>query len=40
MAFVFLVAAVPGVMAIVIFGWACLHLARGLIQGDYSRGRR
>jgi hypothetical protein len=40
MAFVFAVAAVPGILAILIFGWACLHLIRGLVQGDYARGRR
>ncbi len=40
MAFVFVVAAVPGVLGILIFGWACLHLARGLVRGDYARGRR
>jgi len=34
------VAGIPGFLAILIFGWACILLIHGLIRGNYARGRR
>jgi hypothetical protein len=40
MAFMIVVAGIPGAMAILIFAWAYVHLVRGLVRGDYSNDRR